>query len=265
MSNDTYRRPIVAVIGGGAAGAAAAAECALIGFKTIIVDDRDELGGRYAGPTPEQPPKNFGYRKNNLRHTKARSTSESACEHIQAAVNFSGAEVRLNSWAEEAGFDTETGHWKVGLIAEEGSEILEADVLIIATGTGTLNEIRGADGRVFDLQSTHLHQGIEPLGLPNILVVDGPEPARRSFFDRPLDIVEARADHCQRYTRQLEVLRPGQLEVNKSYWRAAQVTRGKTVADLREFPAGTHRHTPLKQPQKKPRHDKQPSITTGEV
>lgn len=242
MSKDEYRLPKVAVIGGGAAGAATAAECKLIGFDVILIDEGAELGGIYAGDNPATPPKKFGFRKNNLRHTKVEAgSSQSAREHIQAAVAYAGPEVRLNTRAESASFDIPSSQWQIQLISNDGVETLSADVLVIATGTGTLNEIVDGNGRAFDIKKTHPHQGVEPMGIPNILVVDGPEPPMTSIFDRPLDVVEARADHTQRYVRQLEIKGPCALEVNKSLWSAAQSTRKKTIADLHDFSFAMHK------------------------
>lgn len=265
MHNYNYRLPSVVVIGGGAAGAAAGAECALIGFDTTIVDNQNELGGRYAGASPAELPKKFGYRKNNLKHTKVDKTPESARAHIQAAVAYSGAKSKLNSTATAASFDTDNGRWDVTVISGDNSETLSADVLVIATGTGTIDEIRDVNGRVLDLTDTHFHEGVEPLGLPNILVVDGPEPAITKFTERPLDVIEARADYCQRYTRQIERFGPGRWEVNKSFWSAPQVTRKNIIAALREFSAASHKHIPLETSDKKSRTSQRKVTTAGEA
>ncbi|MBZ8176490.1 hypothetical protein GP475_10785 [Corynebacterium poyangense] len=34
----------------------------------FILDENQEIGGRYAGANPAQPPKKFGFRKGNLKH-----------------------------------------------------------------------------------------------------------------------------------------------------------------------------------------------------
>ncbi|MBZ8176489.1 hypothetical protein GP475_10780 [Corynebacterium poyangense] len=124
---------------------------------------------------------------------------------------------------------------------------LAADVIIIVTGTGTVDKIYDLHNREFDLTHAHLHQGVEPIGLPNILVVDSPEPEMTGLFSYPLNVIEAKADHSQRYVRQLEVAGPGQLTVNRSYWPAAIPVRRKTIADLREIPAKSHDFTALTQ------------------
>lgn len=234
----TYRLPTVAIVGGGAAGVAAAAECALIGFKVLLFDDKDKLGGRYAGPHPATPPRGFGFRKNNLRHTKVRNpNAEEACQHIAAALTDGDYTVYLNTRITAIAFDNSDSQWNV---KDNEGQTHTADVVIVANGIGTIETVTTGKGYDIDLNDTHHHLGVEPIGVPNILVIDGPEPPQPRFFARPLDLVEAKANHCQDYVRQLEVIGPAALFVNKSMWTATPNTWRSFIASLGAFNQGNH-------------------------
>lgn len=249
MAMKPYRKPTVCVVGAGAAGVAAAAECALIGFDTVLVDEKDKVGGKYVGPRPADRPKKFGFRKGNLKHSKYKGSAASACAHIKAALDYSPARLRLQTRADSAAFDKETAQWHIGVsdanTGESANELIKADVLILATGTSSLDEIRGPHGREIDVAGLHRHLDIVPIGAPNMLLMDAPEPAVEGFFSHPLDLIEAKANHAQHWVRRLEVKGPGQLAVNRSYWKTAAPERKKLISQLRDFMESAHTHTPL--------------------
>lgn len=249
MAMKPYRKPTVCVVGAGAAGVAAGAECALIGFDTVVVEEKDSVGGKYAGSRPAERPKKFGFRKGNLKHAGYDGSAESACAHIKAALDFSPAKLRLKTHADSAAFDKDSAQWHITVsdvsTGEADDEVIKADVLILATGTSNLDEIRGPHGREIDVPGLHRHLDIVPIGAPNLLLMDAPEPAVQGLFSYPLDLIEAKANHAQHWVRRLEVKGPGQLAANRSYWKTAAPERKKLISQLRDFMEAAHTHTPL--------------------
>ena len=65
-------------------------------------------------------------------------------------------------------------------------------------------------------------------------VVHGPTPRDSYLKRRPLAVIEARADHCRRYVRQLEIRGPGELTVKHDKW----LVQPGTVRGIREVLAG---------------------------
>ncbi len=104
---------------------------------------------------------------------------------------------------------------------------------------------------------------MEPIGIPNILVVDAEEPAPAGFLGYPLDIVETKADAAQRWVRQLEVHGPGALQVDVTYWLATAPTRAKVKNAVSTFSERSHVFTPRQHLQKKPERAQRSSSKKG--
>ena len=143
----------------------------------------------------------------------------------------------LNTRITAIAFDNSDSQWNV---KDNVGQTHTADVVIVANGIGTIETVTTGKGYDIDLNDTHHHLGVEPIGVPNILVIDGPEPPQPRFFARPLDLVEAKANHCQDYVRQLEVIGPAALFVNKSMWTATPNTWRSFIASLGAFNQGNH-------------------------
>lgn len=259
----SYRKPTVAVVGAGAAGVAAAAECALTGFPTLVFDQQGQVGGQYVAPGAKDPSFPFQFSKGNLRpdkhadapayrslaHGPAR-TAQQVCEQLAAILDFAGATAHLSARVVSAHFDKDAAQWHLRAEGPDGEREFDADVLILATnhindpGRG-LAEIVGPAGRPVDLHKVNLHLGVEPIGLPNLLLVDAPEPPLRGLRPRPLAVIEQRADYAQRYARQLEIKGPGAISVDVTYWQAGSSARGSYINSLREFSYKSHLVHPL--------------------
>lgn len=246
-----YRRPTVLVLGGGVAGCTAAAECGFSGYSTTLIEATGRLGGRHARPDAPNPPARTSLRTPYLRGDGTDGSAASLCRQLSDSLaapklpesGEPAVAVRTNTMAAEAYFDYDTGYWRV--TTKEG-DMLTADVLVRATGNGT-PEIQWspkARRTTSAVDECPLHQGIQPVGTPNLLLVDTPEPPGLTRPRRPLSIVEARADHCRRYTRQLEIRGPGAMTVDSASWAAQKSTRGSAASDLRTVHTPALRFTP---------------------
>ena len=247
--NDNYRLPTLLVVGAGASGVAAAAECALLGYPTKVVDKQSRAGGWYAVAGDSSLSEKVGYRKRNLKHTKVDKNSESVQRHIEAALDYSGAELIPNSTVTGAEFDWDKGWWNVSVESEGKTTEHQADVVILATGKGdtTGDNFRDGRGNEIHVSKAHLHQGVEPLDIPNLITMNGDDDLERSFWSRPWDLIEARADHCWRYLRLLEVQGVGAITVNKLLWRVSSSSLKGAVNELRNCDRSTHTHTRIEQ------------------
>lgn len=110
----------ILVIGGGPAGLEAARGIADLGFKAILVEKRDRLGGTpdeagYAALTPD-----------------LRNAEEAMGEMIAAVQNDPLIDIRLNSSV--SGAEGTIGNFKVGLKNGSGVEHVEAGAVIVCTG-----------------------------------------------------------------------------------------------------------------------------------
>ncbi|MBF0581267.1 MULTISPECIES: FAD-dependent oxidoreductase [Corynebacterium] len=247
--NDNYRLPTLLVVGAGASGVAAAAECALLGYPTKVVDKQPSAGGWYLSNADAPVVKNLGFRRRNLKHTKVKQNAESVREHIESALNHSGAELVPNSTVTGAEFDWNDGLWNVQVEGPNETYTLRADVVILATGNGdtTGDNFTDGKGNRLEVSAARLHQGIEPLDSPNLLTMNGSDQFGRTAVKRPWQLIEARADHCWRYLRLLEVQGVGAIEVNKALWRVSPSTLTGAVKDLRECERSTHVYTRIEQ------------------
>jgi hypothetical protein len=254
-----YRRPTVLVLGGGAAGCTAAAECGVSSYRTTLVEKTDRLGGRHAAPSAPTPSPGTALHTPYLRGDGTDGSATSLCRQLTDAVSapamtatgYPPVTVLTGTTAVDATFDTMTGYWLVtvstrgaddsdGDSGDSATRVLRADVLIRATGDGTptIGHSRRTVG------DAPLHQGIQPVGFPNLLLLDTPEPPGLLRPRRPLDIVEARADHCRRYVRQLEIRGPGAMTVDSASWAAQKSTRRAAVNDLHTVHTTALRFTP---------------------
>jgi len=237
-----YRRPTVAVVGAGVTGCAAASECAFAGFETTLFDKNSEIGGQFTSPNAPRVSRSFHFRTPYLRLTRTDGSPASISQHLEAAVEASGAIFRGSTEVTAAEFDAEEGHWTVSYSGESGLESRSFDVLIRATGESSpwISVPGRPHTKIDDL---YLHHGIEVLGLPNTLFVDGPVPQDSYLKRHPLAAVEARADHCRRYVRQLEIRGPGALTVKHDKWLVQPGTVRGIRTTLAGFDAGAHAFT----------------------
>ncbi|AGP31330.1 FAD-dependent oxidoreductase [Corynebacterium terpenotabidum] len=275
----TYRRPTVVVIGGGVAGCTSAAECGVAGYATTLVETYSRLGGQYARPGAPSPGTRTALHTPYLRGQGTDGTAESLCRQLSNAVTapdapcdgVPGVSVLTGTTAVDAVFDRETGRWAVTLRPADGeagddsapAQVIHADILIRATGNSTpplrwSNRSGGEPSATAQpTDSLHLHQGVQPVGAPNLLILDAPEPPGAARARRPLDIVEARADHCRRYVRQLEIRGPGTMTVDSASWSAQKSTRRAAVNDLHTIHVGALRFSPATGSETSRRHDSQ--------
>lgn len=228
-----YRRPTVAVVGAGVAGCAAASECAFSGFDTVLFDQEPGIGGHFSAPNAVEVSRKHHFRTPYLRLTKTDGSPESIVRHLEEAVRASGAEFRGSTSVTGAEFDTEEGKWVISFLGDSGPETEAFDVLIRATGEAS--PWISAPGRSkASVDDMYLHHGVEVFGLPNALFVDGPVPRDSYLKRRPFAVLEARADHCRRFVRQLEIRGPGELTVKHDKWRV----QPGTVRGIRSVLAG---------------------------
>lgn len=237
---DPYRRPTVAVIGAGPAGATAAAECAFSGFDTTLFDKREAVGGHLAAPDAEPVSKRLHYRTPYLKVTKVDGTAAAAARHLAAAVQAGGAEFRPHTTVTGAAFDEGEGQWEVTFIDAQGGEHTERfDILVRATGEAS--PWIAVPGRPnISVDDLYLHHGVEVVGLPNALFVDGPYPTDSSLKRHPLAVFEARGDYARRYARQLEIRGPGALTVKRDKWLVQPGAVRGIRSKLSEFDATVH-------------------------
>ena len=110
----------ILVIGGGPTGLEAAKGIADLGYKAILVEKRDRLGGtpdasHYAALTPD-----------------LRSSEEAIGEMVAGVTNNPNVEIHLNSTV--VGSEGEVGNFKVKVSKEGKEETIEAGAVIVATG-----------------------------------------------------------------------------------------------------------------------------------
>ncbi len=234
-----YRRPTVLVIGGGVAGCTAAAECGFSGYETTLVEATGDLGGRHTLPDAPTPPPRTALSTPYLRGAGTDGSAASLCRQLTDCLALpqlpeSGepaVTVLTDTTATAAHFDYSTAYWRV---TTQDGDTLSADILVRATGNGTPDIHWSPHTRRLSapVDDRPLHQGIQPVGTPNLLLVDTPEPPGLTRPRHPLRIVEARADHCRRYTRQLEIRGPGAMTIDSASWAAQKSTRGAAASDL---------------------------------
>lgn len=213
-----YRRPTVAVIGAGVAGSSAAAECAFSGFDTVLFEKRDAVGGRFLDPDAAKVSRRFHHRTPYLKKTRTDGTPQSVVKHLEAAVEASGATFRGSTQVTGAHFDEPEGKWVVTFTTPGGTEQTDSfDILVRATGEPSpWIEVPGRKNQ--DVDDLYLHQGVEVVGPPNLLFVDGPHASDARLEGKSMAVAEARADYCRRYARQLEIRGPGAITVKQDRW-----------------------------------------------
>lgn len=228
-----YRRPTVAVVGAGVAGCAAASECAFSGFDTVLFEQEPHIGGHFNSALATEVSRKYHFRTPYLRLTRTDGSPASVIRHLEKAVEASGSEFRGSTEVTGAEFDRAEGQWEISYLSDSGQETQAFDVLIRATGEASpwISVPGRSKANVDDM---YLHHGVEVFGLPNALFVDGPTPRDSYLKRRPLAVIEARADHCRRYVRQLEIRGPGELTVKHDKW----LVQPGTVRGIREVLAG---------------------------
>lgn len=110
----------IIVIGGGPTGLETAKGIADIGYKAILIEKRDRLGGtpdasHYAALTPD-----------------LRSSEEAIGEMVSGVENNPNIDIRLNSTV--IGSEGEVGNFKVKVSSDGKEETIEAGAVVIATG-----------------------------------------------------------------------------------------------------------------------------------
>ena len=110
----------IIVIGGGPAGLEAARGIADLGYKAILIEKRDRLGGtpdeaQYAALTPD-----------------LRNAEEAMDEMRSGVLDNPGVEIRYNTTVKSS--EGEVGNFKVKVDSKGKEEVIEAGAVIIATG-----------------------------------------------------------------------------------------------------------------------------------
>ena len=110
----------ILIIGGGPTGLEAARGIADIGYKAILVEKRDRLGGTpdasgYAALTPD-----------------FKSSDEAIGEMVAGVTDNPNVQIMLNSTV--VGSDGEVGNFKVKVLKDGKEEAIEAGAVIVATG-----------------------------------------------------------------------------------------------------------------------------------
>jgi len=110
----------ILIIGGGPTGMEAARGIADIGYKAILVEKRDRLGGtpdasQYAALTPD-----------------LRSSEEAIGEMVDAIKDHPNVDIRLNTTV--TGSEGELGNFKVKVSSNGKEEVIEAGAVIVCTG-----------------------------------------------------------------------------------------------------------------------------------
>lgn len=221
------------------AGCAAAAECGFSGFDTTLYDVRPTIGGRLTEPGVEVATRRLHYRTPYLNRTKTDGSASSLIAHLEAAVDASGAEFRGGHEVTAAEFNEPEGQWV--LTFADGSTASH-DVLIRATGVGA-PWIAVPGRQNIDADELHLHLGVELVGLPNCLAVDAPHPSDADISHRSAAVLEARADYCRRYVRQLEIRGPGAFTVKRDKWLVQPGSVRNLKGALTEVDASAHSFT----------------------
>lgn len=234
-----YRRPTVAVVGAGATGSTAAAECAFSGFDTTLFDKRERIGGRFTEADAPEVSRRAHYRTPYLKRTKTDGTAESLAAHLQATVDAGGADFCGGTEVTGARWDAAEGQWELTL--DDGST-QRFDILIRATGEPSpWLEVPGRKNIAAD--DLYLHLGVEVVGLPNCLFVDGPYPGNAKPDEKSLAMAEARGNYARRYARQLEIRGPGALNVKRDRWLVQPGTLRGTRSAIVDFVPDTHSFT----------------------
>lgn len=231
-----YRRPTVAVVGAGVEGCTAAAECSFSGFDTTLFDRNDGVGGHLRKPGAGELSRRTHFRTPYLKRTKTDGSPQSLVRHLEAALEEGGAQVRPNTEVTAAAWNEGEGQWELTLA--DGS-VENYDVLIRATGEASpWIAVPGRKNIAAD--DLYLHLGVEVVGLPNALFVDGPYPIESKPVDESFAVAEARGDYARRYVRQLEIRGPGALTVKRDKWLVQPGTTHNTRAALYEFVPDAH-------------------------
>lgn len=235
-----YRRPTVAVVGAGVSGATAAAECAFSGFDTTLFDKNGSIGGRFSTQNPPEASRRARYRTPYLNTTRTNGSPQSLVRHVEAAVNAGGAKFRRLTEVTGASYNEGEGQWE--LTVNNGSEPELFDVLIRATGEPSpWIEVPGRKN--IDVDDLYLHLGVEVVGLPNCLFVDGEYPSDAKPLGKSFAVAEARGDYARRYVRQLEIRGPGAMTVKRDRWLVQPGTLRGTKSALVDFVPDTHSFT----------------------
>ncbi|WP_083280049.1 NAD(P)-binding protein [Corynebacterium sp. HMSC29G08] len=235
-----YRRPTVAVIGAGVAGSSAAAECAFSGFDTVLFERRNVIGGRFLDPGAQDVSRRYHHRTPYLKITRTDGSPASMVKHLTAPVKASGAVFRGSTEVTAAHFDEPEGKWVLTVVGPDGTETQESfDVLVRATGEPSpWIEVPGRKNQNVD--ELYLHHGVEVVGPPNLLFVDGPHASDARLKGKSMAVAEARADYCRRYVRQLEIRGPGAITVKQDRWLVQPGMLSGLKSVLQEFDAYPH-------------------------